>query len=207
MFLAEEYAIDQFARAADIRAQYKAILASGQKPLIIDCGGNIGLASLYFKDQFPEARIVAVEPDPGNFQLMKENISQSDMVAVNAAVGSVAGRGRVVDPGHGDCGRRVERDSDGDTLFVSIDDLISDHGDGAVPFLIKVDIEGFERELFAGPTEWLDRFYLAVIELHDWMMPRSGSSGAFLTAVAPLDRDFLFRGENVFSISNRLPGI
>ena len=68
-----------------------------------------------------------------------------------------------------------------------------------------MDIEGFEQDVFSGGTEWLDRFYVAVIELHDWMLPRKASSRPFLSAVAAHDRDFLFRGENVFSIPNRRP--
>jgi len=77
---------------------------------------------------------------------------------------------------------------------------------GLVPFIIKIDIEGFERELFAANTGWIDRFYLMAVELHDWMLPSQANSCAFLRAVSHFDRDFLFRGENVFSIANRPPG-
>ncbi len=59
--------------------------------------------------------------------------------------------------------------------------------------------------MFSGGTDWLDQFYVAAIELHDWMLPGQASSRPFLSAVAALDRDFLFRGENVFSIANRPP--
>src|SRR5436190_22989208 len=41
---------------------YKFIPGSG--PItIIDCGANIGLASIYFKMKFPEARVMAFEAD------------------------------------------------------------------------------------------------------------------------------------------------
>ena len=33
-------------------------------PLILDCGAHIGLASLYFASEFPEAKIMAFEADP-----------------------------------------------------------------------------------------------------------------------------------------------
>src|SRR5690606_29753371 len=32
-------------------------------PLIIDCGANIGLSVIYFKRHFPDARVIAFEPD------------------------------------------------------------------------------------------------------------------------------------------------
>ena len=74
---------------------------------------------------------------------------------------------------------------------------------GGAPFIVKIDIEGFEGELFSRNLEWLDRFYVLIIELHDWMLPRQRSSQSFLRAVGALDRDFLQVGENVFSIANR----
>jgi FkbM family methyltransferase len=45
------------------------------KPYIIDCGANIGLSVIYIKEQHPEAKIVAFEPDDENFRLLQKNIS------------------------------------------------------------------------------------------------------------------------------------
>jgi FkbM family methyltransferase len=42
---------------------------------IIDCGANIGLSIIYFKQLYPKAHIVAFEPDDQNFHLLSENIS------------------------------------------------------------------------------------------------------------------------------------
>jgi FkbM family methyltransferase len=44
------------------------------RPTIVDCGANIGLSVLYFKRRFPRARIIAFEPDPEAFKLLKENV-------------------------------------------------------------------------------------------------------------------------------------
>lgn len=205
IFAREEYAIREFRRARDIEARYQAIIDAGRTPLVLDCGANIGLSALYFNDLFPKARIVAVEPDPSNFLLLQENVSKAKVITVEAAVAASARRGRMTDPGGGGCGKRVEDDPMGSVIFVSIDDLVRRYGDGAEPFLLKMDIEGFEADVFGGDTSWLDDFYVAMIELHDWMLPGTGSSKSFLQAIAPLDRDFLFRGENVFSVSNRQP--
>jgi hypothetical protein len=73
---------------------------------------------------------------------------------------------------------------------------------GRVPFIAKIDIEGGEAELFAAETGWVDQFPLLIVELHDWLLPRAGTSRSFLRCVAGLDRDFVYLGENVFSIAN-----
>jgi FkbM family methyltransferase len=44
-------------------------------PLIIDAGANIGLSVAYFKQLFPQARIVAFEPDHKIFDLLQQNVS------------------------------------------------------------------------------------------------------------------------------------
>jgi FkbM family methyltransferase len=56
---------------------------------IIDCGANIGLATLYFKLNFPDAHIVAFEPDPNIFAALQENITSFgylDVICRNEAV-------------------------------------------------------------------------------------------------------------------------
>jgi FkbM family methyltransferase len=43
-------------------------------PLIIDCGGYIGISALFFKLNYPQSKVVVFEPDSENFDLAKENI-------------------------------------------------------------------------------------------------------------------------------------
>jgi hypothetical protein len=43
-----------------------------------------------------------------------------------------------------------------------------------------------------------------IIELHDWLLPKQGSSKPFLKCIADLDRDFVYIRENVFSVKNAL---
>jgi FkbM family methyltransferase len=46
----------------------------GKSPTIIDCGANIGLSVIYLKRRFPDATIIAFEPDEANFDLLEKNI-------------------------------------------------------------------------------------------------------------------------------------
>jgi len=208
VFVDEDYRLSRLRRWPDIQAEYKRILAAGKTPLIIDCGANIGLSAAYLARCFPGARILGIEPEPGNVALARSNCEANGFPGVSflqAAIASAPRKGgAVIDPGCGTWGFRVDPAGAGELEFVSVEGLIDGPAAaGGVPFIIKIDIEGFERELFTANVGWIDRFYLLVIELHDWMLPAQATSRAFLKAVAACDRDFLFHGENVFSIANR----
>jgi hypothetical protein len=56
------------------------------------------------------------------------------------------------------------------------------------PFLAKVNIEGFERDLFSDGLDWLDRIAVLFIEPHDWLFPGRHTSRTFQKALG--DRDF-----------------
>lgn len=43
-------------------------------PKIIDCGANIGMSILFFKLNYPGAKIIAFEPDLHNYLITKQNI-------------------------------------------------------------------------------------------------------------------------------------
>jgi len=65
------------------------------RPVIIDAGAHIGLASLYFKKQFPGALITAIEPNPTNLALLEQNIWENDLrdvTTVEAALTPQAGQ-------------------------------------------------------------------------------------------------------------------
>lgn len=44
-------------------------------PYIIDCGAHIGVSVVYFKLAFPNAELVAFEPDENNFSLLSKNVA------------------------------------------------------------------------------------------------------------------------------------
>jgi FkbM family methyltransferase len=210
VFVDEDYRFKRLRRWPDIQAEYQRILTAGATPLIIDCGANIGLSAAYLARCFPGAKILGIEPQPGNVALARRNCEANGFSRVSfleAAISSQPRRGgAVVDVGRGAWAFRVDPEAEGDLEFVSVDGLLSaPSNEGLVPFIIKIDIEGFERDLFAANVGWIERFYLLVVELHDWMLPSEGNSRNFLRAISSFDRDFVFHGENVFSIANRPP--
>lgn len=207
IFSQHDYDLSRFARTPDFTALYDGILQAGSTPLILDCGGNIGLAARYFAATWPKAKVLSIEPDPANAKLAVRNTTGTCIEVINSAIGSSDGRCAVVDPGQGHHNAyRVVASDSGDTDVVSLATLL-DRPDlqNCQPFIVKIDIEGFEADLFAGDTRWIDRTPILIIELHDWMLPGTANSRAFLTAIAGKDRDFLHRGENIISIANTNP--
>src|SRR5262245_48251272 len=44
--------------------------------VILDCGANVGITSLFLAERYPRAMILSVEPDPENFALLEANVAQ-----------------------------------------------------------------------------------------------------------------------------------
>jgi FkbM family methyltransferase len=181
-----------------ILARYREIIDAGGKPIIVDAGANIGAASLWFWSKFPEACIVAVEPDPENAAILRENLAdRSTMVVMEAAIG--AERGHVaVQRGEFSWAVRTERSSSGIPM-VTIEDAFTASG-GDTPFIVKIDIEGFEEELFAKNLEWIDKCCAIFVEPHDWMLARRHSSRTFQQAMAHHAFKVCIRGENLLYV-------
>jgi FkbM family methyltransferase len=56
-----------------------AFYTNSELPFIIDCGSNIGLATLYFKTLYPNARIIAFEACPETFEILKKNVLENNL--------------------------------------------------------------------------------------------------------------------------------
>jgi FkbM family methyltransferase len=216
IFIQRDYDISRLLRGGDIRSTYQQILTAGQVPLIIDAGANIGAGTLYLADSWPQAQVVAIEPDSANLELLRNNTSGlPQVVCIQAALACHSGEMLLVDPGIGHWGLQAvpaHQVLAGASVrsripALGMQDLMQQQPSDRTPFLCKIDIEGGERDLFSDQTNWIDRFALLVIELHDGLMPRQGISRSFLQAIAKRDRDFVYLGENIFSIANQLADI
>ncbi len=167
---------------------------------IIDAGANIGLASIYFATRFPEARIVAIEPEKSNFEMLCRNVKPyRNIVPVCAAIWNENKRISLVDPGLGHSGFMTFDRADegaGQPLelidAVTIARIMDDHGLEHVDIL-KMDVEGAESEVFEDPF-WIGRVDSLIVELHERMKP--GSSSSFNRAVSGFAKRWTI-GENV----------
>lgn len=137
---------------------------------VVDLGANIGLAARWLAHAFPAARIVAVEPEPGNLEILQLNLSAIADRAMCWPVAVGASDGRAIlttDSGeHGftilGTGPREGTDVEVITLRRVLDESGIDRVD-----VLKCDIEGAERDLFADCAEWIALVGWLEIECHE----------------------------------------
>jgi FkbM family methyltransferase len=160
-----------------INGEYQAVLRHEQSRVrgILDLGANVGLASRWFLKQWPTAFIVAVEPDPDNFRLLQANLSAVSVGSggsnlVNAFVGAENREAFVNNRGPGwanEC-TLEDRQTSRDQIPISV---ISPHRlVNMCPHsidLVKIDIEGTEKELCEADLDWLGASQLLVMEIHE----------------------------------------
>ncbi len=136
---------------------------------ILDLGANIGLTIADLAMQFPEARILGVEIDPGNCELCRKNIARfGDRCRLRQAAvwhepgeilyGGERESGFAIGAGNGGA---AERSAPAVTVAELIDDLEVDEVD-----YVKMDIEGAEKEVLAAADDWLPRVRSIKVEVH-----------------------------------------
>jgi FkbM family methyltransferase len=196
IFIDREYDLEVVPQGKVIREIYNTILERGGTPLIIDAGANVGFAARFFAMSYPKARIVSIEPDAGNAALCRENTKGVPQIEViEAGVGGEAGYVAVERGDAGAWGVRTRR-ADVGVPVVTINDLASRYA-GAELLIVKVDIEGFESELFSAATDWLEETPVLIVEPHDWMLPGAGTSASLQRRMMTGKCDLLIRGENL----------
>ncbi|RKE26234.1 FkbM family methyltransferase [Paraburkholderia sp. BL23I1N1] len=202
IFFSRDYATDHLARAKEIGDFYETC----PDPIIVDAGANMGAAAVWFALTYPKAKVLAVEPDAANYGLLTRNAASfPSVVPLNAAIAAHSGTLYLNDPGVGAWGYRTaeqpgERSNAVEAM--TLEQVLAKSS--GTPFILKIDIEGAESDLFSRHAAELDQFPLVIIELHDWMLPRESSSLNFLKWHVEMKRDFVNYGENVFSISNTI---
>jgi FkbM family methyltransferase len=180
--------------------------------VIVDAGAYTGLSAAYFASRYPEAKVIAIEPDGGNFDLLVRNTSAfANVHAVRAALWSTNGSVKIVDPGTGEWAFRVAETNDSDSAklrledaarnrvpAVTIPEIMARHRLSFIDFL-KLDIEGSEKEVLAGSAPWIEHVGAICIELHDRFKP--GCSREFYRAADKFPTEFR-RGETVMVMRN-----
>jgi FkbM family methyltransferase len=172
--------------------------------VIIDAGANIGLASVYFAARFPEARIIAIEPEDSNVELLRLNTrNYPNVVVVHGALWSRDEQLHVLDRQLGKWGFMTAPVDDAppqgdvvaqETRGITVPSLLDAYGIGHVD-IFKIDIEGAEKDLFEHCETWIARVDALIVELHDRMKP--GCSDSFNTGALGFEMKWR-RGENEF---------
>ncbi len=199
VFIDKTYDCAQFPQYDRAMLAYHACLKNDKKPLIIDAGANVGAASLWFAKQFPEALIIAIEPDPRSAKICRKNIANyANIQLIEAAIGAEEGQVTLTCTDKG-WETQCERHHEGDVKVVTINALIEAQKNANL-FLVKIDIEGFESDLFTQNLEWLNQASVIMIEPHDWLLPAKYTSQSMLKAVSSIQSEVLISGDTLLFI-------
>ena len=155
--------------------------------LIIDGGAHIGCSAITFAQAFPAARIIAVELDRANYELLKVNVAPYDRITcIHGAIWSHQGPLNIHNPLDDPWAFRVgEPHKLGGSVVegITIDQLLKQAGNDRIG-LLKLDIEAAEKEVFSSNYQsWLPKTDAIMIELHDRI--QDGCSKAFYSAIGP----------------------
>lgn len=184
-----------------IESEYR--FETSKRPrVIVDAGANIGLTSVFFANRFPEAKIVAIEPEQSNYVMLKRNAAHySNIFPVQGALWREDGTLSLSDPGTGNWGYQTREKREGDAVEgsvrgMTVDKLMEQYGWDYIDIL-KIDIEGSEKEVFETSASWIDRVGVIIVELHD--RTKRGCSRSVYSAT----KDFEFewcKGETTFFV-------
>jgi len=170
--------------------------------VIFDVGANIGDETLRFRHFHPEATIVAIEPDSGNFAFLSRNAGSDPRIhLLKNGLWSHECRLRVV-PGESAEAFTVEEVADGapaDVEAVSIPSLMRRFSLDEIDIL-KMDIEGAEYEIFSAPDveSWIGRVKVLVLECPD--SDRPGATQTLFETISSIDFNCYISGENLVLI-------
>jgi FkbM family methyltransferase len=141
--------------------------ANSETPLIIDCGANIGLSIIYFKNLYPNSRIIGFEPDPEIFRVLQTNVNtfgftnvelwqkalwNSDTGVLFRSEGSLGGA--IGAPG-------IAKDEMIQVQSVRLGNFLNQKVD-----FLKIDIEGAEYEVLQDCEEGLEKVDYIFVEYH-----------------------------------------
>ncbi len=164
----------EYVSAAQLRAQFSEIFVNRQyafepavaEPVIIDCGGNVGVSAVWFKLNYPGCQLTVYEPDPDLAAIAQRNLER-------AGFGGVCVRAEAV------------WIADGPVSFCKTGDdkgKIASEGKASYPAfdftarlpeqveLIKLDVEGAEYPILDRLCETgaIARVRCVVCEFHVW---------------------------------------
>ena len=183
--------------------------------VIIDAGANIGLASIFFVNKYPDVKIIAIEPEKSNFDMLKKNVEPySNIIPVQSALWNRNEDINLFDLGLGSDGFVTQKkDEENKTLRgtlshligedeaselyqvpgITVNKIMEDYGCSEVDIL-KIDIEGAEKEVFEDTSAWIGNINSVVVELHDFL--KMGCNRSFYNGSNGFDYEWM-QGESV----------
>jgi FkbM family methyltransferase len=167
--------LDSFGQVFVIGSYNVLKVADISPSIVIDAGANVGMSAVYFANQFPDAHIIAIEPDPTNLAVLRCNSQAYSQIEVwHAGLASASCRLEIVNTDAAKWAIQTQKASiaNSDTVpgisMLDVSAAINKQRIG----LLKLDVEGAEYEIFSGGIDhWLPSVEALTVELHDWIHP------------------------------------
>lgn len=183
---------------------YEGIQCDPPPEVIMDLGAHVGTLAIYFARRYPDAKVIAVEPESENYELLVANTANFDnIIPVNAAVWSKSGRRSILDRGTGPSGYTIVDEAPAShglgqhVTCLSVPELMAQFNCEKID-LLKLDIEGAEKHVLEHSDDWIERVRIITVELHDRIV--FGCDRAFYLATQNFAR-FDKTGEKVTAYS------
>jgi FkbM family methyltransferase len=179
--------------------------ALGPRPVIFDVGANVGAWSAHAAQRFPGADLHAFEPHPGAFAQLEQTLRPLGVACHRLALGAEPGHATLhFDPGKTVLSSLHQRDLQAfglaldasvDVEVARLDDLCDELGLATVD-LLKIDVEGHERDVLAGAERRLASGAIGVVQFE--------YGGTYLDAGVRL-RDVLDRFPSGYALHRIVP--
>ena len=174
----------------------------GEIKYIVDAGANIGLAALYFMWQFPNVKIICIEPESANFTLLKKNTQNySNVIRYKAGLWNKKGFLKITNSKDESWAFMVEEISiqEGNLRTVTIEDILAENPTDRID-IIKIDIEGSEKEVFEKNIDWVEKTKYLIVEIHE--DTRIGAKKSVMSALKNFEHQKVF--ENYYFLNTKL---
>lgn len=136
----------------EIRDLAIGLIPTDKRPLALDIGAHVGIASVHFSQYFKE--VIAFEPNKSSYDCLIKNTDDLPITCLNKALSNKHGFVKLeVNPSN--TGNTVPVLLDQVDLFDSVQSSPLDSYQFPEPSLIKIDVEGFEPLVIEGARETL----------------------------------------------------
>jgi FkbM family methyltransferase len=189
----------------------KKLVKSGDT--VCDIGANIGIVTLLLSRLVGrQGRVLAFEPNPACWDALQAAIDRNQMsnaTALPFALGATSEERTLNIPsdnaGAASLAERVVRKSDKTTRVSvrTLDEVLIEHDIHSVQFM-KLDVEGFESEVFRGSTHILEKLRPDAIlfEMNEPFPPRLVDHPAF-DILTRFDYSFLYLPKGLWKVRPR----
>ncbi len=165
--------------------------------IIIDAGAYTGYSSLYFHSKYPNSKIIAIEPEKSNFEILKKNLQNiKNILLVNAGLWNKNAFLKIINRKTGKWGfiTKEVKKSEADIKAITMNKILKNFSINKIDIL-KIDIEGSEKELFSKNYEnWINKVNIIIIEFHERI--KANCIKTFYSAINLKEWKKYQRGEN-----------